>query len=1729
SLLPSTARLLVQDNSAGGSEQGEGAEGSNQELLASLGAFGVGSGGLSEGGGGVESGSEEEGGEGLALSMAAWVQVPANHVRPGDRVLVLPGDVIPVDGLVECGRSAVDESLQTGEAATVPKRRGTTVAAGTVNWEGPIVVSATATGASCAVCEMARRVEDAQQRTAPVQRLADAIAGPFVFTIMTLSAATFAFWYTVGVHLYPAVLLSDFAGDDSDPLVLSLRLAISVLVVACPCALGLATPTAILVGTSLGARRGLLLRGGDVLERLAAVDVVAFDKTGTLTAGQPQVSAVVPAAHLPPTTLNHSPSHSTSLHQDPAKASSHRHTTTTATAVATNADTATDTATVSLLRLAAAAEATTRHPVAAAITTHAARLSAAPLPPVSSALTVPGRGVVALVDGREIHVGGFDWVAKHCLGGTREREGKGGSGKGSEVEGEKERWQRVEEGVLRGECGGVGGSGEGGDGGSRDSSSSHTFVYVGETRSEEERRGAAEEGRSVGGILGCICVSDSLRAEAQQTVSRLESLGVSAAVLSGDRQAAVSHVAEAVGIAGQGKVLGRLLPEGKAEAIESMQRDGHSVAMVGDGINDTLALARADVGVAVPPPGATSAVMSAAADAADLVLLGNRLTQLVEAVHLARATMNRVRLNLAWALTYNCPSPPPPCVCRAALLSPSLPLQLVEAVHLARATMNRVRLNLAWALAYNCLAVPLAAGAFLPAYDIALTPTLAGTPLGSILSPPLTSLSHARLLVWGPHGWELCAGGGQLAAAATAQGTAVNHSAPQSPLMRARQHCAEIHGMTPPHMPPSAPPLPSNPCLLAPHFSLHPQYPPSPSRVLRAGLPINAHQAALRGDSRGIRAGWARLGGRGEEEAEEVAELERETGGVGADGGEKGEGDGIEGVGEEGDVPTVTHMYRHIRQAFLERQAAMREWKRGAERSGLNGEQGAGKEKRVGAVAGVTGVAGNGNGNVAVGGGAGGGAAADGPPAKRRREDEEDQGTGVTGAVADGVMTDGTVADGVMTDGTVADGAAVVIGSHIFLTFLLVPPTSVSLPLSSLPSLPSLSPLPSPLSPLPSPLSPLPSPLSPLPSPLSPLPSPLSPLPSPLSPLPSPLSPLPSPLSPLPSPLSPLPSPLSPLPSPLSPLPSPLSPLPSPLSPLPSPLSPLPSPLSPLPSPLSPLPSPLSPLPSPLPLIDAYIFTSFSRPVAEFNIQPGLCSTAAARSQWFHWRSLTQPCSTHQSLLTSPPVLFTAPSSTHAAPPYSLHTPFHLSALPLQVTHTALLYPSVAAHISSCPPHCPLCTPSSTHPTPSSTHPTPSSTHPTPSSTHPTPSSTHPTPSSTHPTPSSTHPTPSSTHPTPSSTHPTPSSTHPTPSSTHPTPSSTHPTPSSTHPTPSSTHPTPSSTHPTPSSTHPTPSSTHPTPSSTHPTPSSTHPTPSSTHPTPSSTHPTPSSTHPTPSSTHPTPLLHSTHPTPFSTHPTPSSTHPTPSSTHPTPSSTHPTPSSTHPTPSSTHPTPSSTHPTPSSTHPTPSSTHPTPSSTHPTPSSTHPTPSSTHPTPSSTHPTPSSTHPTPSSTHPTPSSTHPTPSSTHPTPSSAQATPPPPSLATPSAPAANATQITNGAATAVAAATADASLTAPAASAGGCVGCYRGRKLRQTVSALMHFFARTYLEVFGFQHPPLHDPCAVAFVIAPALFKAEHLRVDIETKSETEHLRVDIETKSEPSSFPHFPSSVVGRADGV
>ena len=219
--------------------------------------------------------------------------VPTSVIQPGDHIVVLPGDRVPVDGVVVEGASQVDEAAINGEPIPRAKRAGDDVAAGTVNLDGAIVVKVINSGEETSIAGIVRMVEAAQQREAPVQRLADEVSGKFVYGVMGASAATFAFWSTVGTKLFPATLASAVVAGANGPLLLGLQLAASVLVVACPCALGLATPTAVLVGTSLGARHGLLIRGGDVLERANEVDAVVFDKTGTLTLGRPVVKRVI--------------------------------------------------------------------------------------------------------------------------------------------------------------------------------------------------------------------------------------------------------------------------------------------------------------------------------------------------------------------------------------------------------------------------------------------------------------------------------------------------------------------------------------------------------------------------------------------------------------------------------------------------------------------------------------------------------------------------------------------------------------------------------------------------------------------------------------------------------------------------------------------------------------------------------------------------------------------------------------------------------------------------------------------------------------------------------------------------------------------------------------------------------------------------------------------------------------------------------------------------------------------------------------------------------------------------------------------------------------------------------------------------------------------------------------------------------------------------------------------
>ena len=224
------------------------------------------------------------------------IEIPALAVRVGEWLRVLPGEKVPVDGEVIAGQSLVDESMLTGEPIPVLKQLGDTVTAGTLNQSGVIALKATRTGKETTLAQIVALVEEAQTRKAPIQQLADTVAGYFTYGVLTIASLTFLFWDIVGTKIWPHVLspMDDAMGHampmSPSPILLSLKLAITVLVIACPCALGLATPTAILVGTSIGAERGLLIKGGDILERVHQLDTVVFDKTGTLTSGKPTVT-----------------------------------------------------------------------------------------------------------------------------------------------------------------------------------------------------------------------------------------------------------------------------------------------------------------------------------------------------------------------------------------------------------------------------------------------------------------------------------------------------------------------------------------------------------------------------------------------------------------------------------------------------------------------------------------------------------------------------------------------------------------------------------------------------------------------------------------------------------------------------------------------------------------------------------------------------------------------------------------------------------------------------------------------------------------------------------------------------------------------------------------------------------------------------------------------------------------------------------------------------------------------------------------------------------------------------------------------------------------------------------------------------------------------------------------------------------------------------------------------
>ena len=480
-------------------------------------------------------------------------------VQPGDLVRVNPGEIIPVDGVVVAGNAGVDEATLTGEPVLVYKTKDSKVSAGTGVFEGPLTIKASSSGDSSIVAGITKTIEEAQGRAAPVQRLADAIAGPFVFGVMGISAATFGFWTLAGDALFPGALME--AGSfGAAPWMGPLKLATDVLVVACPCALGLATPTAVLVATSLGARNGVLLRGGDVLETIAGVDAVVLDKTGTITRGKPMLKTVHTAG---------STSSSSSWNE------------------------------WDVLRVAAAVEATTTHPLAAAVSRAAeARFQAAadtlaPVPRASASETEPGRGVVATVDGNRVYVGEPSWVDAKMNGVGCASD----AFSGALAEGET--------------C---------------------SLVAVG------------VDGQ---GVVGVLTVTDEIRADAAETVRRLKAQGISVHILSGDRQAVVNAVAAELGLGDDSVTLGGMLPSDKAAQIESLRASGKKVAMVGDGINDAPALVTADVGIAM------SRGMEATGNAAGVILLDDALGQVADSIELGKNAIGKIRQNLGWALAYN--------------------------------------------------------------------------------------------------------------------------------------------------------------------------------------------------------------------------------------------------------------------------------------------------------------------------------------------------------------------------------------------------------------------------------------------------------------------------------------------------------------------------------------------------------------------------------------------------------------------------------------------------------------------------------------------------------------------------------------------------------------------------------------------------------------------------------------------------------------------------------------------------------------------------------------------------------------------------------------------------------------------------------------------------------------------------------------------------------------------
>ncbi|QHJ70915.1 heavy metal translocating P-type ATPase [Planococcus halotolerans] len=450
------------------------------------------------------------------------VDVQVEDVESGDLLLIKAGEKIPVDGEIVDGQTSVDESMLTGESLPVEKEQGDMLIGATINKHGSVKMKATKVGKDTALSQIIRMVEEAQGSKAPIQDLADKISSVFVPIVIVIAALTFLItFYFVG---FSAALVS----------------AVAVLVIACPCALGLATPTAIMVGTGKGAEHGVLIKGAEYLQLIRNVDAIVLDKTGTITKGEPEVTDVM--------------------------------------AFGIDND--------ELLRLVASAETGSEHPLGQSII-QKAKEKKIQLSDAMNFEAVPGHGIYASIDGKRLAVGNKKLMEREKV-------------------------------LLE--------------------------PYQIEIEALEEKGKTVMMAAKDGSLLGYVAVADTVKKTSRQAIRGLKEQGIEVVMMTGDNERTAQAIATEVGV---DRVLAEILPEGKAEQVEKLKREGKKVAMVGDGINDAPALATADVGIAI------GTGTDVAIEAADITLMSGDLLAIVETIQLSQATMRKIKQNFAWAFGYN--------------------------------------------------------------------------------------------------------------------------------------------------------------------------------------------------------------------------------------------------------------------------------------------------------------------------------------------------------------------------------------------------------------------------------------------------------------------------------------------------------------------------------------------------------------------------------------------------------------------------------------------------------------------------------------------------------------------------------------------------------------------------------------------------------------------------------------------------------------------------------------------------------------------------------------------------------------------------------------------------------------------------------------------------------------------------------------------------------------------